>query len=184
MNKMNIPAPFRMALPTPPLPTPIPAPPSPPPPPAPVAAKPHLADLSSEESEMESSEEDDGDNDKKSSFGGPRASKHSRKRPRREAIVGPLVDKDVAHEAVALKTSTLVPKEIPIIRKKSPLLQIKIPPKPVQNDVKDDDDSMTELAEPSKEDLDFKQYATPEDFKTGKLPLEEILSLPMFKYQK
>lgn len=56
MNKMNIPAPFRMALPTPPLPTSIPAPP-PPPPPMPVAAKPHLADVSSDESEMESSEE-------------------------------------------------------------------------------------------------------------------------------
>ncbi|KAI3989519.1 hypothetical protein MKX01_035281 [Papaver californicum] len=177
MNKMNIPAPFRMALPTPPLPTPIPAPP-PSPPPVPVTAKPHLADLSSEESEMESSEENDGDSDKKSYFGGPRASKRSRKRPRREAIVGPAVDKDVAHEAVGLKTSTLVPKEIPIIRKKNPLLQIKIASKPVQND---DDDSMAELAEPSKEDLDFKQYATPEDLKTGKLPPEEILSLPMFK---
>ncbi|MCL7045449.1 hypothetical protein MKW94_003232 [Papaver nudicaule] len=179
MNKMNIPAPFRMALPTPPLPTSTPAPP--PPPPAPVVARPHLTDMSSDESEMESSEEDDGDKDKKSYFGGPRASKRSRKRPRREAIVGPAVDKDVAHEAVGLKTSTLVPKEIPIIRKKNPLLQIKIAAKPVRNDVKDDDDRMTELAEPSKEDLDLKQYATPEDIKIGKLPPEEILSLPMFK---
>ncbi|RZC83350.1 hypothetical protein C5167_046134 [Papaver somniferum] len=158
MNKMNIPAPFRMALPTPPLPTSVPAPP-PPPPPVP----------------------DDGRNDKKSYFGPPTASKRSRKRPRREAIVGPAVDKDVAHEAVGPKTSTLVPKEIPIIRKKNPLLQIKIAPKPVQNDVKDDDDSMTELAEPNKEDFDLQQYATPEDIQTGKLPPEEILSLPMFK---
>ncbi|XP_026412903.1 U11/U12 small nuclear ribonucleoprotein 65 kDa protein-like [Papaver somniferum] len=180
MNKMNIPAPFRMALPTPPLPTSIPAPP-PPPPPMPVAAKPHLADVSSDESEMESSEEDDGGNDKKSYFGGPTAPKRSQKRPRREAIVGPAVDKDVAHEAVGLKTSTLVPKEIPIIRKKNPLLQIKIAPKPVHNDVKDDDDGMTELAEPNKEDLDLQLYATPEDIKAGKLPPEEILSLPMFK---
>lgn len=54
MNKMNIPAPFRMALPIPPLPPSLPAPPPPPPP---VPAKPHLADLSSDESEMESSDE-------------------------------------------------------------------------------------------------------------------------------
>lgn len=87
----------------------------------------------------------------------------------------------MAHEAVGLKTSTLVPKEIPIIRKKNPLLQIKIAPKPVHNDVKDDDDGMTELAEPNKEDLDLQLYATPEDIKAGKLPPEEILSLPMFK---
>lgn len=59
MNKMNIPAPFRMALPTPPLPPSVPAlqPPPPPPPPAPIAAKPSVADLSSSESEMESSDE-------------------------------------------------------------------------------------------------------------------------------
>lgn len=56
MNKMNIPAPFRMALPTPPLPPSVPAPPPPPPPPA-VPSKPHLEDLSSGESEMESSDE-------------------------------------------------------------------------------------------------------------------------------
>ena len=55
MNKMNIPAPFRMALPTPPLPPPVPAPPPPPPPPE--AARPNLEDLSSGESEMESSDE-------------------------------------------------------------------------------------------------------------------------------
>jgi U11/U12 small nuclear ribonucleoprotein SNRNP65 len=56
MNKMNIPAPFRMALPTPPLPPLVPAPPPPPPPPS-VSTKPHVADLSSDESEMESSDE-------------------------------------------------------------------------------------------------------------------------------
>ncbi|OVA03907.1 RNA recognition motif domain [Macleaya cordata] len=178
MNKMNIPAPFRMALPTPPLPTSVPAPPPPPPP---LAAKPHLADLSSDESEMESSEEGDGDDDDKSYSGVPRASKHGRKRPRREAIVGPAVDKDVAHEAVGLKTASLVPKEIPMIKKKNTVLQIKIAPKPIQSDVKDDDNSMTEPAEPSNEGLELKQYATPEDIKSGKLPPEEILSLPMFK---
>ena len=55
MNKMNIPAPFRMALPSPPLPPAVPVPFPPPPPP--LAAKLPLADLSSEESEMESSDE-------------------------------------------------------------------------------------------------------------------------------
>jgi U11/U12 small nuclear ribonucleoprotein SNRNP65 len=55
MNKMNLPAPFRMALPTPPLPSEVPAPPPPPPQPS-MAEKLHLADLSSDESEMESSD--------------------------------------------------------------------------------------------------------------------------------
>lgn len=58
MNKMNIPAPFRMALPTPPLPPQVPAPPPPPPPPPPsMTVKPQTADLSSSESEMDSSDE-------------------------------------------------------------------------------------------------------------------------------
>lgn len=54
MNKMNIPAPFRMALPTPPLPPPVPSSPQPPLPPFPE--KPAV-DVSSDESEMESSED-------------------------------------------------------------------------------------------------------------------------------
>lgn len=57
MNKMNIPAPFRMALPTPPLPPEVPAPPPPVPPPHSVTVKPQSADMSSDESEMESSDE-------------------------------------------------------------------------------------------------------------------------------
>lgn len=48
MNKMNLPAPFRPALPTPPLP---------PPPPEPAAPTCPDRDLSSDESELESSEE-------------------------------------------------------------------------------------------------------------------------------
>jgi U11/U12 small nuclear ribonucleoprotein SNRNP65 len=44
-----------MALPTPPLPSEVPAPPPPPPQPS-MAEKLHLADLSSDESEMESSD--------------------------------------------------------------------------------------------------------------------------------
>lgn len=61
MNKMNIPAPFRKALPTPPLPVtvPVPPPPSPPPhpPPPPLSSETNIEDLSGSESEMESSDE-------------------------------------------------------------------------------------------------------------------------------
>lgn len=48
----------------------------------------------------------------------------NRKRVKREAIVGPAVDKDVAHEAVGLKQVALVPKEKAIIKKKNPVLQV------------------------------------------------------------
>ncbi|KAL6342608.1 hypothetical protein AAG906_012468 [Vitis piasezkii] len=160
MNKMNIPAPFRMALPTPPLPPPVPAPPPPPPPPE--AARPNLEDLSSGESEMESSDEEvDG---KAYSPGPPRETKPGRKRVKREAIVGPGVDKDVAHEAVGVKHATLVPKEIPMIKRRTLCCSI-----------------MKESEDSEKEDFDLKHYATLEELKSGKLPPEEILSLPMFK---
>ncbi|GAB2303575.1 hypothetical protein Dimus_037561, partial [Dionaea muscipula] len=59
MNKMNIPAPFRMALPTPPLPPVVPSlPPRTIPPPPPAFEKTDLASSWSDESEMESSEEE------------------------------------------------------------------------------------------------------------------------------
>ncbi|KAK6932732.1 RNA recognition motif domain [Dillenia turbinata] len=175
MNKMNIPAPFRMALPTPPLPPPLTAPPPPPPPPI---EKPHLADLSSDESELESSDEEV---DKKaSSLGASGRSKPGRKRARREAIVGPAVDKDVVHEAVGLKPATLVPKEVPLIKKKNPVLQIKIGPKQVISEL-NDSNAMENLKEPMNESSESKPYATPEEIQNGKLPPEEILSLPKFK---
>ncbi|XWS57821.1 hypothetical protein CRYUN_Cryun09bG0206500 [Craigia yunnanensis] len=156
MNKMNIPAPFRMALPTPPLPPSVPAPQPPPPPPA----KPHLAEASSSESEMESSDE----------------------RARREVIVGPAIDKSVAHEAVGVKPATLIPKEIPLIKKKNPVLQIKIAPKHIPKEQKDDDDDYKQISEePNEEDSDAKRFATADELEKGKLPPEEILSLPMFK---
>ncbi|GAB4834098.1 hypothetical protein Ancab_032351 [Ancistrocladus abbreviatus] len=168
MNKMNIPAPFRMALPTPPLPAAVPCPPPPPPPPPPPTEKPHLANLSSDESEMETSDEevDDG--------GQPR-----KKRTKREAIVGPAVDKYVAHEAVGLKPATLVPKEVPIIKKKNPVLQIKITPKQVQ--CEDEIDSVVKQPEKPVEVVDDRPYATVEEIQSQKLPPQEILSLPMFK---
>nr|GMC75367.1 granule-bound starch synthase 2, chloroplastic/amyloplastic [Ipomoea batatas] len=42
---------------------------------------------------------------------------------KREAIVGPGVNKDVAHESVGLKPAALLPKEMPIIKKKNHVLQ-------------------------------------------------------------
>lgn len=58
MNKMNIPAPFRKALPTPPLPASIAVPSAPAEPPSPPPPPPQsMEDLSSSESEMESSDE-------------------------------------------------------------------------------------------------------------------------------
>ncbi|KAK6917729.1 RNA recognition motif domain [Dillenia turbinata] len=145
MNKMNIPAPFCMVLPTPPLPPPLTAPLPPPPPPI---EKPHLADLSSDESELDSSD-----------------AGLQRKHARREAIIGPAVDKDVVHEAVGLKPAALVPKEVPLIKKKNSVLQIKIAPKLVRSEL----------------NVQTKPYATPEEIQNGKLPPEEILSLPKFK---
>lgn len=50
--------------------------------------------------------------------------KSGQKRARHETIIGPAIDKDVAHEAVGLKPATLVPKEIPVIKKKNPVLQV------------------------------------------------------------
>lgn len=165
MNKMNIPAPFRMALPTPPLPPSAVAPPPPPPPQ--LDPKPPAPELSSGESELESSDEELGE-------------RRKRKRVKREAIVGPAVDKGVAHESVGLKEANLVPKEIPLIKKKNPVLQIKIMPKQAQSK-KIETLAEKESIEANEEKLDLKPFATSEELESGKLPPEEILSLPMFK---
>ncbi|KAL6514148.1 hypothetical protein OROHE_019135 [Orobanche hederae] len=162
MNKMNIPAPFRKALPTPPLSIP-----DPPPPPPSLETK--MEDLSSSESEMDSSDEEDRPE------GIPK-----RKRAKRQAIVGPGVDNDVAHEAVGLKEVALVPKEKPIIKKKNPVLQIRIAPKQIQPEVKDDGGTAKESREQNTSDH-HQPYATLEELHRGKLPPEEILSLPRFK---
>lgn len=59
-------------------------------------------------------------------------------------------------------------------------LKIKIAPKAVQNEHKDDD-TTEELLVPEKDVLDSKSFLTPEELESGKLPPEDILSLPMFK---
>ncbi|KAL3622639.1 hypothetical protein CASFOL_034050 [Castilleja foliolosa] len=160
MNKMNIPAPFRSALPTPPLPASVPVPPPPP------SAETNVKFLSSSESEMESSDEE----------ARPEA-RPKRKRVKRQSIVGPGVDNDVAHEAVGLKQVELVPKEKPII-KKNTVLQIRIAPKQMQPEVKDD---VAAKESQEKNTFDRGTYATLEEIQSGKLPPEEILSLPRFK---
>lgn len=175
MNKMNIPAPFRMAMPTPPLPPLAPAPPPPPPPLE--SAKQPLAESSSEESEMESSDEEVDENINTS---GP---SRSSKRIKREAIVGPAVHKDVAHEAVGVKPATLIPKEIPVIKKRNSVLQIKFANKAAQKEHNDVGVS-GETEDPNTESLDIKPYATPEEIQNGKLGPEELLSLPVFKNYK
>ena len=136
------------------------------------------------------------------------AVKPRRKRVKREAIVGPAADKDIVHEAVGLKPASLVPKEIPVIKKKNPvlqvifyliemffgfsdhfykcscssivLLQIKIAPKVTQNEHKDDNIAI-ESEDPDKEGLDQRPYATAEEIESKRLVPEEILSLPKFK---
>ncbi|KAG6737492.1 hypothetical protein POTOM_059016 [Populus tomentosa] len=88
-EQMNIPAPFRMALPTPPLPPAAPVPPPPPPRPR-ISEKSPLAEQSSSETEMESSDEEFDD---KALYEASGAVKPRRKRVKREAIVGPVTDK-------------------------------------------------------------------------------------------
>lgn len=51
----------------------------------------------------------------------------------------------------------------------------------MQSEVVDDDSTMEEVSEPPKEGLELKPYATPQEIESGRLPPEEILSLPMFK---
>lgn len=126
---------------------------------------------------MESSDEEV---DGKAPFGASGAVKQRRKHIKRKAIVGPAVDKDVVHESVGLKPASLVPKEIPIIKKKNTVLQIKIAPKVTHNEYKDDS-IMTESEDPGIEGSDQKHYATAEEIDSKRLAPEEILSLPKFK---
>lgn len=58
-------------------------------------------------------------------------------------------------------------------------MQIKVAPKQVQNEEKGD---MREISLPVEDkENDNKPFATLEELKSGRLPPEEILSLPMFK---
>ncbi|TKY62925.1 U11/U12 small nuclear ribonucleoprotein 65 kDa protein [Spatholobus suberectus] len=60
------------------------------------------------------------------------------------------------------------------------ILQINIVPKATLNEHKDDDTTQ-ELQETEKDVPDPNKILTPDELERGKLPPEEILSLPMFK---
>ncbi|KAF3586310.1 hypothetical protein F2Q69_00026156, partial [Brassica cretica] len=156
MNKMNLPPPFRLALPTPPLPK--------------AAQQPTEVDhQSSSESEMESDEDTD-------------TSKARRKRARHETLVGPGVDKNVPHETVGVKPSSLTPKEMPRIRKNKHVMQIKITQKVAQDERKEDIELEGPAEEePREEASNLKPFASLEELEKGRLPPQDILSLPMFK---
>jgi U11/U12 small nuclear ribonucleoprotein 65 kDa protein len=60
------------------------------------------------------------------------------------------------------------------------ILQINIAPKATLNEHKDNATGI-ELQEPEKDTLDPNKFLTPDELERGKLPPEEILSLPKFK---
>lgn len=60
------------------------------------------------------------------------------------------------------------------------VLQINIAPKATLNEPKDDGTG-SELQEPEKDTPDPNKFLAPDELERGKLPPEEILSLPMFK---
>ena len=62
-------------------------------------------------------------------------------------------------------------------------LQIKIVPKQIQSE-KTEAEVDKELTKLDIDNLNLKPYATPEELERGKLPPEEILSLPMFKVKQ
>eukprot|EP00250_Pteridium_aquilinum_P011276 c19958_g1_i1 orf=1448-2662(+) len=169
MNKMNLPAPFRPALPTPPLPPPLPEPA------APTCPD---RDLSSDESELESSEEmgiaaDTGED----------VSNHGRATKKRKGLV---------EEVIEAKPTPLVPTERPLIKKKRPVLQINISSKGQSkesvvsktHEVPEDHvhDSDLEEADGTKEETaGLRNSATRDEIIAGKMPSNELFALPMFK---
>eukprot|EP01018_Ginkgo_biloba_P029036 Gb_08333 [translate_table: standard] len=181
MNKMNLPAPFRPALPTPPLPPPLPAR---------VPPRPQIGDLSSDESELESSDEGDLD-DRKAPVGNTSMAEFERKtlrplgkRPKREAVVGSAVGKIPSHDAAGAKPTSLIPKEVPTIKKRQPILQIKITPKGLPNESMQDSKDIGDIESEQVKDehpAEKKSSATQVELEAGKLPRTEILALPMFK---
>ncbi|XP_024516952.1 U11/U12 small nuclear ribonucleoprotein 65 kDa protein isoform X2 [Selaginella moellendorffii] len=147
MNKMNLPAPFRPAVPKPPLP-------------CAAGAQERPLDLASDESELESSEEEDNEEGRK------------KKRRRKEVILGPATAKDASHEAAGVKPVTDPSKAVTSIKKKQPVIQIKIPPKVEEK---------TKVEEKHEEVSQDKRFATREELEKGKLSLGEVASHPVFK---
>ncbi|WVZ95137.1 hypothetical protein U9M48_040938 [Paspalum notatum var. saurae] len=106
--------------------------------------------------------------------------KRKSKRAKHESIVGPAVDKSVAHEAVGVKPAVLVSNELQVIKKKNPVLQIKIAPKLAEKEQPIPSTTDKELNS-THEQHEEKHFVTPQEIDKEKLPPEKILSLPMFK---
>ncbi|KAL2630775.1 hypothetical protein R1flu_015461 [Riccia fluitans] len=179
MNKMNLPAPFRPALPTPPLP---------PSASAQAIPKRQAGDLSSGESELESSEEEDesavdGTSHDPSTSDKDALKISSRKRMKREAILGPAADKEASHEAAGVRPIA-VSKGL-TIKKKAPVLQIKITPKStgkeLMEDVKVPEAVQPEAVEYVEPPVEERATATQEELEAGKLHASDMLSLPIFR---
>ncbi|CAM6094489.1 unnamed protein product [Calypogeia fissa] len=172
MNKMNLPAPFRPALPTPPLPRA----------PAQSVPKRQAGDLSSGESELEFSDEEDetdpNDFDRKlREVGKPgRRDTQAKKRAKREAIIGPAVDKGASHEAAGVK-AIVIPKAPTAIKKNAPVFQIKIAPRASSSDRKGKLEEATQAPEAHQQP----PTASREDLEGGRLETSDMLSLPILK---
>ncbi|KAG0609788.1 hypothetical protein M758_7G014000 [Ceratodon purpureus] len=177
MNKMNLPAPFRPALPTPPLPPPVPAP---------VAEKRQAGELSSGESELESSDEEDnnalgGEDETDAAEKELDTHKARRKRAKLEAVVGPAVDKGASHEAAGLKYINIIPKTAPI-KKNKPVMQIKISTKASVGEGASRDIGNQEEMDITREEVDDPaRTATRAELQAGQLSEAEFLSLSILK---
>lgn len=181
MNKMNIPAPFRPALPTPPLA---------PPPPEPSAPKFQVEDLSSDESELESSDETRtdgmGEVAKQAEIGNEAVRKRARFHVSGSSKKTTL-DKASATEVAGGKPIPLIPKEKPIIKKRQPVLQINISSKGLLKEhMHDKVEAGLEEADQQlqEENVEQSSSATLEELEAGRMPANEILALPMFKSYK
>ncbi|MCO5568599.1 hypothetical protein L7F22_022298 [Adiantum nelumboides] len=167
MNKMNLPAPFRPALPTPPLP---------PPPPDPVVPSCPARDLSSDESELESVEEMGAEK-------GEEVGTHEQSTKKR---------KSMAKEVEEAKATSLVPAKRPLIKKKRPVLQIKISSKGQSKDpvhLEGDEvpeeqmhnSGVEESVGTKAESVELKNVATRDELMAGRMPSNELFALPMCK---
>ncbi|XP_024375226.1 U11/U12 small nuclear ribonucleoprotein 65 kDa protein [Physcomitrium patens] len=177
MNKMNLPAPFRPALPTPPLPPPIPAPP---------VEKRQAGELSSGESELESSDEEDnnapgGEEESVVPDKDLDAHRARRKRAKLGAVVGPAVDKDASHESAGVKSISVIPRAAPI-KKNKPVMQIKISTKTSASEGPSRDISFQdEMDVPRTKVDDSSKRASRAELQGGQMSEAEMLALPILK---
>eukprot|EP00850_Spirogloea_muscicola_P004245 SM000018S03610 [mRNA] locus=s18:333966:337702:+ [translate_table: standard] len=154
MNKMNLPAPFRPAVPTPPFPSAAPPPAPPSSPPLTAQAAPELSDGESELESDEEVREGEGEDALTSGI-----------RPRKKARVS----------VTSLPPLKDVAKPTSVIKKNATVIQIKLGSKlaPAQRPGAGEE---TRAARKQNSDL-----AVIEEIQKSKLSPEEILAMPMFK---